>query len=242
MARRTPEFIAHVRYRYEDTDDTFATISADCGISARTLHRMRDREGWKRRSDREPVGLTRAMRLFDRAIALQAASDSAHSRDAAACRPDERSDIRDSRPEHGASFMRAREPAHRTPQDAGPGAPQPAPSALPAMIDRIEREVEHEIAAAEHAGAQARAAPRPPPDAERAARTLSMLTKTLHALAQLRRGAAPDSGSHDDDDMPRDIDDFRRELARRIDAFVASRADARHAPGESGPAAVDAAR
>ena len=87
------------------------------------------------------------------------------------------------------------------------------------------------------------AEPLRPMDAERTARTLSILTQTLHALTRLRGGAAPDSGSHDDDhDMPRDIDEFRRDLARRIDAFVASRTDARHGDGDPGAVAMDEAR
>jgi hypothetical protein len=42
--RYAPEFIALVRHRYEDTDDTLAKIALDCGISERALNRMRDRE------------------------------------------------------------------------------------------------------------------------------------------------------------------------------------------------------
>ena len=45
----TPELVAHVRHRYENTDDTLAKIAADCGVSERAINRMRDREGWTRR-------------------------------------------------------------------------------------------------------------------------------------------------------------------------------------------------
>ena len=50
--RYAREFIALVRHRYEDTHDTLAKIALDCGISERAVNRMRDREGWTRRSDR----------------------------------------------------------------------------------------------------------------------------------------------------------------------------------------------
>ncbi len=56
--------------------------------------------------------------------------------------------------------------------------------------------------------------------AERTARTLSTLTDTLQKLQRLQC-AVPANGS--DYDMPADIDEFRNELARRIDAFVESR-------------------
>jgi hypothetical protein len=123
------------------------------------------------------------------------------------------------------------------PRLGGDDTPEdPAASA----IARIERLVAKELAAEEAVRAQLGPLPRPPADAERAARTLATLTQTLHALQRLRCGLPPDSGS-DDDDMPRDIDEFRRELARRIDAFVASRTEPGDADGAPGPVALDAA-
>jgi hypothetical protein len=59
-----------------------------------------------------------------------------------------------------------------------------------------------------------------PREMEQTARALASLTRTLRELNGLlsqRQAAAAD------DDMPEDIDAFRFELARRIDAFVASR-------------------
>ena len=65
--------------------------------------------------------------------------------------------------------------------------------------------------------------------AERAARTLAILTRTLNEVKRMRVAAAKDvlpasARDSDDDRMPRDRDEFRQEVARRIDAFVASRA------------------
>jgi hypothetical protein len=73
MARYTPELIAHVRHRYEDTDDTLPTIAAGCGISERAIYRMCDREGWTRRSDRPARGLPPAAQALQEATALLAA-------------------------------------------------------------------------------------------------------------------------------------------------------------------------
>lgn len=50
-------------------------------------------------------------------------------------------------------------------------------------------------------------------DAERVARTLERLADTL---AKVRRLREPDPVADPDDDLPRDIDEFRRVLARRL--------------------------
>jgi hypothetical protein len=62
------------------------------------------------------------------------------------------------------------------------------------------------------------------------ARTLAIVAKTLRELAAVDEAEKPRKGkkqpSHDDNDddpVPRDIDEFRRELARRINALVDSR-------------------
>jgi hypothetical protein len=85
-----------------------------------------------------------------------------------------------------------------------------------------------ELAAVEALRTQLKQKPQSRLDAERIARTLSSLTETLQKLQRLEC-TVPQTGSYDDD-MPADIDEFRRELARRIDAFVASRAE----PGDGG--------
>jgi hypothetical protein len=64
-----------------------------------------------------------------------------------------------------------------------------------------------------------------PDDRERDARMLAVLVKTLRELSSLddnaRAGAPTMTAPPDqDDDIPRDIEEFRRELARRIHAFV----------------------
>jgi hypothetical protein len=133
--------------------------------------------------------------------------------------------------------------ARATTADVGPNqrsADQAAPPDQSAAIERVARLLERELAAEEAVRAQLGALPRPPADAERCARTLATLTQTLHALQRLRCGHALDPGADDDDDMPRDLDEFRRELARRIEAFLQSRPDEDDAEAGGEPALVEA--
>jgi transposase-like protein len=63
---------------------------------------------------------------------------------------------------------------------------------------------------------------------ERDARMLAVLVKTLRELSALdETQSGPPDTAGGDDEVPRDIDEFRRELARRMDAFVESRTGAR---------------
>jgi hypothetical protein len=61
-------------------------------------------------------------------------------------------------------------------------------------------------------------------EAERTVRTLAGISRTLREIAALNRPdevAPPDEA--DDDPVPRDLDEFRNELARRIRGFVEAR-------------------
>ena len=101
-----------------------------------------------------------------------------------------------------------------------------AQDAMPAIgdtIERLYRAVREELAAVESLRARLKSEPQGTQDAERTARTLSSLTETLQKLQRLTC-AVPNTGFQDDD-LPADIDEFRRDLARRIEAFVASRTD-----------------
>jgi hypothetical protein len=80
------------------------------------------------------------------------------------------------------------------------------------------------------------AEPLRPMDAERTARTLSVLTETLAKLRRLRLGAQPQPDLTDDD-IP-DIDAFRLDLARRIETFLESREADGDAQRDSGPVAI----
>ena len=118
-----------------------------------------------------------------------------------------------------------RERAGSLPSEAA-GTPERQSSdeaALPPLADtvvRLNRAILEELAALESLRAQIRGVPQSAGDAERTARTISRLTETLQKLQRLQCNA-PENGS--DHDMPADIDEFRRDLARRIDEFVSSR-------------------
>ncbi|MEA2981192.1 MAG: hypothetical protein QOF09_3015 [Alphaproteobacteria bacterium] len=65
------------------------------------------------------------------------------------------------------------------------------------------------------------------------ARTLAIVAKTLRELSAVDESDKPRKGKKqpsdddiDNDPVPRDMDEFRRELARRINALVDSRTDA----------------
>jgi hypothetical protein len=69
----------------------------------------------------------------------------------------------------------------------------------------------------------------PPSDRDRDARLLTMLVKTLRELAAMdendkHTSAKPEPSANDASDV-RDIEEFRRDLARQMDAIIASRAN-----------------
>lgn len=67
-------------------------------------------------------------------------------------------------------------------------------------------------------------------EAERTTRTLAIISRTMHELTATANSAGPTPPDETDDDpVPRDMDAFRNELARRLHALI----DARQ-PGQSG--------
>jgi transposase-like protein len=212
MAHYSPAFMASLKHDVEQTDVSLQAIATKHGISKRTVHRMIDREGWRRRSERLH-DLPAAARALGEATALLTEAAKAENKTAA-----------------------------RTPAPSPPHAvlaEGAEPDGTSSAIARLERLVEQELAAEEAVRAQLGPLPRNAADAERTARTLSTLTQTLHALQRLRGGLAADRP--DDDDIPRDINEFRRELARRINALVARPTDGTNAGRDPG-AVVDDSR
>ena len=114
------------------------------------------------------------------------------------------------------------------PQDASPGV-------TAADLDRIARAVMRELAVVEAMRAAMKNIPQRPRDGFATAQTISTLTETLNKVQRMRCGLA-DQHHDDTDDLPSDIDARREALARRIEAFFASR------PDEGTPAGVDPKR
>ncbi|MEJ0076274.1 MAG: hypothetical protein WDO17_12655 [Alphaproteobacteria bacterium] len=115
------------------------------------------------------------------------------------------------------------EPA-AVPRDEVP--PDPA-----VIVPRLQVSVARVLPAIEAIVAKLAAEPMPPREMERAARTLTSLTRTLRELNDLL--SQHQDRATCDNDMPEDADAVRNELARRIEAFLASRPDE-----ESGAAGV----
>lgn len=106
------------------------------------------------------------------------------------------------------------------------------------IVARLRRAVLNELTVVESLRDRLKNEPQSRVAAERTARTLSTLTDTLQKLQRLQC-TVPTSGS--DYDMPADIDEFRNELARRINAFVDSRAGERGLEG-TGASPMDPVR
>jgi hypothetical protein len=115
--------------------------------------------------------------------------------------------------------------------------PSPLPAAIPADGDiarqrkeiaaRIQGVVVQHLSAVEKVLAVLGAADAL--EANRDSRTLASLSRTVREIAALNASepqAPPDEA--DDDPVPSDIDEFRRELARRIRGFIEAR---RNGPG-----------
>ena len=207
----TPEALAYARQRYANTDQPARTIAHDVGISRDKLYKIIRAEGWQLRKDRPPRGLSEAVKLDLEATeaenklaeASQAEASQAEASQAEASQA-EASQAEACQAEHGA---------------ANPDSP---PN-LDSVAARLEAAVEKQLREVE--GLRGASTPRGKrsAEAERVARTLATLTETLFKVRRLRQPGG--SQITDDDDLPADIEGFRRALAHRIEAFVKSRTD-----------------
>jgi hypothetical protein len=97
---------------------------------------------------------------------------------------------------------------------------KPPQSARTAVVARLWKSAERQVADIHK---RLRQAGLDPAERERDARMLAVMVKTLRELAALDDKADPhDQRPQPDEPDTRDIDQFRRDLARRIDALVAS--------------------
>ena len=102
----------------------------------------------------------------------------------------------------------------------------PVPPDSGSLAARIQRAVERELFAIEQIVAKLRPASEHTEEAERAARVLASLARTLQEIAKLDRKPDPAKDDVKDDDRgPDDPDEFLFELARRMDAFSGRRAN-----------------
>jgi hypothetical protein len=205
----TPEFLAEAQRRVEQTSRATTAIAGDFGMHHSVLARLIEREGWVRPENAgRRRGLSPVMRLAARVDELVG-----EGREVAP---------------HPNPLPASGEREHTERGEGGTGLAARASAVSPdfSALDRLEAAVLKELSVVESMRASLRDEPLRPMDAERTARTLSVLTETLSKLRRLRLGSAPQAGSTHDDDIPADIDEFREALARRIELFVASRAGA----------------
>lgn len=113
------------------------------------------------------------------------------------------------------------------------------------MIERVSTAIERELIKIERiVGNPERLAPAHRIETESRARVLASLARTLKEVMRLReqeRGAGGDNAKADDDAVPRDLDEFRRELSRRLEGLVAPAAPVSAGgdePGRDGAGAV----
>lgn len=221
--RYTPELLADVRRRFEDTTEPIPSLAADLGVEPESLHRIARRRGWVRHVPAPARDIPQALRILREAQALDAGDASAAP------------EVSPAAASLGGS-AEAAAPGPEQERAATPASPKPS------TIDRLERAVLAELATIEAMRTTLGTLPQKSANAARTVRTLSLLTQTLQHLQRLRAGQALQArtGLNDhDDDMPRDIEQFRRDLARRIDAFVASRTDASGGGGDADEPGLD---
>ncbi len=266
LERYTPALLAHVRQQFEETPEPVASLAADLGIAPQSVNRIARRYGWVRRNAVPARDLPPALQILQEAQGLEVAvsgvapvgdpngaasppplakgrSPSEARRVGIAASPE----LIPTRTASQSDLLFARGGEVVAPPELSEGTVVPELSCSLQTIERLERAVLAELATVEAMRAAMGTLPHKPPGAARTVRTLGMLTQTLQHLQRLRasealqaRAAAGSNGQDDhDDDRPRDIDEFRRDLARRIDAFVESRTDGGGARGDAVAEAVD---
>ena len=171
MANYSPAFIAAMRHDYENTKKSLARIATEHGVSERTVNRMRDREGWGRRSEqvRDLLPAVQALQEATKLLVERRSADDAPS--PGALPPPERgrspaeggrvgvNDDAEIRPPPQPSPLRGPHGASAMGAPQGEGVDRPSCT----TIERIERLVERELEAEEAARKSwARCRARPP--------------------------------------------------------------------------------
>jgi len=224
----TDDAWAQIRYAYEHTDRPITDICTEHGISDGTLRNRVRRWGWARRRppippDGPPPVAAPAARIASPTPGLPGDGGEEAAAAPATCSP--------------AAAAAGATVAGATPAvAAGVDAPAVVDAAPPAVIDdrtivlRLQRAAARVLPAIEAIVAKLGAAPMPPREMEQAARALGSLTRTLrelNALLSQRQAAVAD-----DDEVPRDINEFRLAMARRIEAFIARKGPVNDCAGD----------
>lgn len=194
----SPEAVPVARRLYEETGVPMQVIADTIGINRRTLVRWVKDGAWTPRSRRLPRVTPSPAEAAGTPELPPAAGPAALD-----------------------ETMQGSETQGTQPQDAGTDGAETEAVPRRALIARLVRRIETEIAAIERlVGATlARKPEAAGADTERAARTLAVLVRALRELAALDK-AGPDE---DEDDASRDADAFRRELGDTLERVLAGR-------------------
>lgn len=115
--------------------------------------------------------------------------------------------------------------------DTAPISPQRRAALAERIQDVAERELDAVVRVLELLAPSDRA------EAEQATRTLASISRILREVAALNQPTEVTPADETDDDaVPRDIDEFREEVARRIRSFIDARRNRAHGGGD-GPVA-----
>lgn len=204
----TPRMTEHIRHRYEEAGDSPEVISRSVGVAKATIQRLVRERGWTR-AEQGPRDLSRAEQLAAQVGALAKGP-----------------------PDLSPPFAAQTEGGEKAVPLVEGGEDEPPPVDIGREIERLLRLVSDEIGVYENLRATLKNEPQPQREALKTAHNIASLTSTLDELHRMR-AANSEPLRYDDDDFPADIDAFRDELARRIDAFVASRTEPCDSGGQS---------
>ncbi|MDO8877388.1 MAG: hypothetical protein Q8M24_21625 [Pseudolabrys sp.] len=192
-----PERIAEGKYLYEETLTPTDEIGKRMGLSRSAFYLRVKEWGWTQRRYSHGLGEENAAPILPPpppAVVLPAADA---------------------------------EPPAAAPETTSVAAPSEEPSDEPAGAFELRARnyaracaaVGRQIAIIE--GIQTTLMPVQPPQAERSARVLATLNRTLLEITEATKPESVDADDADDDDaIPQDIDEFREQLARRIRGLV----------------------
>jgi len=120
-----------------------------------------------------------------------------------------------------ASARRKDEPSSRVKRTAVERLDDPPPATGARLIERVTRAIERELSLIEVIVGGSHLKSHQRTEAERRARTLASLARTLGEVTRLRAGQQKVKPV-DADAVPRDLDEFRRTLSRRLEQLVAA--------------------
>ncbi len=254
----TPEAWAHIRYDYEHTERPIEDICAEHGTSSGTLRDRMRRWGWTRRrppipregppplpAPRAEIAPLAAARAFDAVVPSTPHNDSP--------RPAASHSLGGDPPPPGEGKSADPGATCATPSPhiaAGESADPPSENDDSSIVPRLQSAVARVLPAIETIVAKLGTGATHPREMEQAGRALGALTRALRELnGLLSERRPPDAGDStadtpagkaDDDDKssPQDLDAFRLELMRRMNAVIAARTD--NTDGEALPSPHDA--